>query len=72
MNSIEKTWREFLELIVNLGNKHIKDDGDVIYESMINYTFIDNILNPFGNQNITSDMFIKMINGKTTAGQNLI
>ena len=61
MNSIEKNWRKFLHTVLENGEKHVKDDGDVLVEHMINHCFIDNVLNQFGAQNITTEMFIDMI-----------
>ena len=61
MNSIEKNWRKFLHTVIEKGEKHIKDDGDILQEHLINHCFIDNVLNQFGSQNITSKMFIDMI-----------
>ena len=61
MNSIEKTWRLFLKEIIVNGEKHEKDDGDIIYESMINHAFIPSVLKQYGNQNIPIDMFLKMV-----------
>lgn len=61
MNSIEKNWRKFLHDVLENGETHVKDDGDVLMEHMINHCFIDNVLNQFGNQNITNYMFLDMI-----------
>ena len=61
MNSIEKNWRKFLHTVLENGEKHVKDDGDVLVEHMINHCFIDNVLNQFGAQNITTEMFLDMI-----------
>jgi len=61
MNSIEKNWIKFLHDVLENGEKHVKDDGDVLVEHLINHCFIDNLLNQFGAQNITSKMFIDMI-----------
>lgn len=61
MNSIEVEWRKFLKQIIEHGDKHEKDDGDIIYESMINHCFIDNVLKQYGNQNITTEMFLEMV-----------
>lgn len=61
MNNIEKQWRVFLKNIIENGIKHEKDDGDIIYESMINHCFIPNVLNQYGNQTITTELFLNMI-----------
>ena len=62
MNSIEREWKKFLKNIITNGEKHEKDDGDIIYESMINHCFIENVLTQYyGNQNITTEIFLKMI-----------
>lgn len=61
MNSIEQNWYKFLHDVLENGEKHVKDDGDVLVEHMINHCFIDNVLNQFGAQNITTEMFLDMI-----------
>ena len=61
MNSIEREWKKFLKTVLSNGIKHEKDDGDVIYEHMINHCFIDNILNFFGNRVIPTKIFLDMI-----------
>ena len=61
MNSIEKAWRAFLYEVLNHGKKHEKDDGDMLQEHLINHCFIDNVLNQFGNQNISTKMFLDML-----------
>ena len=61
MNSIEKEWRYFLKEILENGETHEKDDGDILKESLINHCFIDNVLNQFGNQNITTEKFLDLI-----------
>jgi thymidylate synthase len=61
MNSIEENWIKFLHDVIEKGEKHTKDDGDVLQEHLINHCFIDNVLNQFGAQNITAKMFIDMI-----------
>lgn len=63
MNSIEKVWRKFLNDVLVDGEKHTKDDGDVLYEHMINHAFIPNVLDMLfcGGENITSEMFLDMI-----------
>ena len=63
MNSIEKVWKNFLiDVLVN-GEKHEKDDGDKLYESMINHAFIPNVLDILfcNGENINLSMFIDMI-----------
>ena len=60
-NSIEYNWKKFLKEILENGEKHEKDDGDILLESLINHCFIENVLNQFGNQNITTEMFLDMI-----------
>ena len=59
--NIEKAWKNFLKEIINNGEKHEKDDGDILQESLINHCFIDSPLKQFGGQNITSKLFIDMI-----------
>ena len=61
MNSIEKNWHKFLQDVLENGEKHVKDDDDILMEHMINHCFIDNVLNQFGNQNINTEMFLNMI-----------
>jgi len=61
MNSIEKVWKKFLKECINNGEKHEKDDGDILHEHLINHCFIENVLNQFGNQNITTKMFLDLI-----------
>jgi len=58
---LEDAWKKFLKEIIENGEKHEKDDGDVLLESLINHCFIDSPLKQFGGQNITSKMFISMI-----------
>jgi len=58
---LEDAWKKFLKEIIENGEKHEKDDGDVLLESLINHCFIDNVLNQYGNQNITTEMFLDMI-----------
>ena len=59
--NIEKAWKKFLYEIIENGEPHEKDDGDILQEHLINHCFIDNVLNQFGNQNITTEMFLDMI-----------
>lgn len=59
--SLETIWKNFLKDILENGETHEKDDGDILQESLINHCFIPNVLNQFGAQNITSLMFIDMI-----------
>jgi len=59
--NLEKAWKNFLEEILINGEMHVKDDGDVLLESLINHCFIDNALKQFGGQNITTKMFLDMI-----------
>ena len=59
--NIEKAWKKFLYEIIENGERHEKDDGDILQEHLINHCFIDNVLNQFGNQNITTEMFLDMI-----------
>lgn len=61
MNSIEFEWKKFLKEIIENGERHEKDDGDILYELLINHCFIDNPLKQFGNQNISNKLFIDMI-----------
>ena len=58
---LEDAWKKFLKEIIENGEKHEKDDGDVLLESLINHCFIDSPLKQFGGQNITSKLFIDMI-----------
>lgn len=59
--SLETIWKNFLKDILENGEKHEKDDGDILQESLINHCFIPNVLNQFGNQNITTEMFLTML-----------
>ena len=59
--NLEKAWKQFLQTILENGEYHTKDDGDILQESLINHCFVDNVLNQFGNQNITTEMFLDMI-----------
>lgn len=59
--NIEKAWKKFLKTIIENGESHTKDDGDILQEHLINHCFIDNALNQYGNQNITTEMFLEMI-----------
>ena len=59
--NLEKAWRQFLKEILENGEKHEKDDGDVLQESLIDHCFIDSPLKQFGGQNITSKQFIDLI-----------
>lgn len=61
MNTIQKQWFKFLEDIIENGEEHEKDGGDIIQEKLINHCFLDNPLKQFGEQNITSKMFVQMI-----------
>lgn len=58
---LEDAWKKFLKKIIETGEEHEKDDGDVLVESLINHCFIDSPLKQFGGQNINSKMFISMI-----------
>lgn len=58
---LEDAWKKFLKKIIETGEEHEKDDGDVLVESLINHCFIDSPLKQFGGQNITSKLFIDMI-----------
>lgn len=60
-NSIEKAWIKLLNIVINEGEQHEKDDGDILQEHLINHCFIENVLNQFGNQNITIELFLEMI-----------
>ena len=59
--SLETIWKRLLKDILENGEKHEKDDGDMLQESLINHCFIPNVLNQFGNQNITTEMFLDML-----------
>lgn len=63
MNSIEKVWKKLLNDVLRDGEKHEKDDGDKLYEKLINHEFIPNVLNMLfcGGESITSQMFLEMI-----------
>lgn len=61
MKTIEENWYELLETVIKNGVTHEKDDGDILQEHMINHCMISNPLKQFGNQNITTEMFIDMI-----------
>lgn len=60
--NIEKAWKNFLKDILINGEIHEKDDGDILQESLINHCIIDNPLKQIGNANISSEMFIDLIN----------
>lgn len=59
--SLETIWKTFLKDILENGETHEKDDGDILQESLINHCFIPNVLNQFGAQNITTEMFLDML-----------
>lgn len=59
--SLETIWKNFLKDILENGETHEKDDGDILRESLINHCFIPNVLNQFGNQNITTEKFLDLI-----------
>lgn len=58
---LETAWKKFLREIIENGEKHEKDDGDILQEHLINHCFIDSPLKQFGGQNITNEMFLDMI-----------
>lgn len=59
--SLETIWKNFLKDILENGETHEKDDGDILQESLINHCFIPNVLNQFGNQSITTEKFLDLI-----------
>ncbi len=59
--NIEKAWKKFLYEILENGECHEKDDGDILQEHLINHCIIDNPLKQIGNTHITSEMFIDLI-----------
>ena len=61
MSTISQQWFDFLEDIIENGEEHEKDGGDIIQEKLINHCFLDNPLKQFGGQNITSKIFLQMI-----------
>lgn len=61
MSNLETIWKKLLKDILENGEEHEKDDGDILKESLINHCFIPNVLNQFGNQNITTEMFLDML-----------
>ena len=64
MNSIEKVWKKLLIDVLLNGKKHEKDDGDKLYEKMINHEFIPNIINDSvidGQYVINNEIFLKLI-----------
>ncbi len=62
MNSVEIAWRNFLVDVLENGSYHEKDDGDELYEKLINHTFIPNVLDGYdGVSYIPSSVFLKMI-----------
>ena len=61
MKTIEENWYELLGTVIENGETHEKDDGDILQEHLINHCMISNPLKQLGNQNITNEMFIDMI-----------
>lgn len=61
MKTIQENWYDFLKIVIENGESHEKDDGDILQEHLINHCMIMNPLKQFGNQNITNKMFIDMI-----------
>ena len=66
MNSIEKVWKKFLIDVLENGAKHEKDDGDKLYEHLINHAFIPNVVesilfNKEGLHLVSNDIFLKLI-----------
>ena len=59
--NIEKAWKKFLYEILENGERHEKDDGDILQEHLINHCIIDNPLKQIGNTHIASEMFIDLI-----------
>ena len=67
MNSIEKVWKKFLIDVLENGAKHEKDDGDKLYEHLINHAFIPNVVesilfNKEGLHLVSNDIFLKFVN----------
>ena len=63
MNSIEKTWRNFLKECINNGEWVTKDDGDEILEITDNHAFITNVVDDvvMQGQAFNLDIFLKLI-----------
>ena len=63
MNSIEKTWRNFLKECINNGEWVTKDDGDEILEITDNHAFITNVADEvvMQGQAFNLDIFLKLI-----------
>jgi len=59
--NLEKAWKQFLHTVLENGESHEKDDGDILQEHLINHCIIDNPLKQIGNTHITSEMFIDLI-----------
>ena len=66
MNSIEKTWRNFLKECINNGEWVTKDDGDEILEITDNHAFITNVADEvvMQGQAFNLDIFLKLIGGE--------
>ena len=61
MKTISENWFSFLKDIIKNGESHTKDDGDELIESMINHCIISNPLKKYKPMNLTSQMFIDLI-----------
>lgn len=58
---IEEAWKKFIKIVLENGEKHEKDDGDILQEHLINHCIIDNPLKQIGNTNIKGEQFIDLI-----------
>ena len=61
MKTIQENWYDLLRIVIEDGETHEKDDGDILQEHLINHCMISNPLKQFGGQNITNQMFLDMI-----------
>lgn len=61
MKTIQENWYDLLRVVIEDGETHEKDDGDVLQEHLINHCMISNPLKQIGNTHITSEMFIDLI-----------
>ena len=61
MKTIQENWYDLLRIVIEDGETHEKDDGDVLQEHLINHCMISNPLKQIGNTHITSKMFIDLI-----------
>ena len=59
--SLETIWKEFLKDILENGETHEKDDGDILKELLFNHCSLPNVLNQFGAHNISTGRFLDLL-----------